>query len=287
MNEEEPFRIKIEGASFNANGTSLHELIKVYSAIEGLFDSSYANIAGYEKLSKSTRGSYQILINEAKIGSWESFLKIAIAVSPALFSQGLTPKDYLETIFTTYEFLKTLFTLRKIDSAIKVISEGNGNKVTISSGNTVSYVFNAPVTINLVENAQKCLPDFKQLTDQIKTGNISSLSIDSPTSSKRIFLSTEDANLFDIAETTSEDTKNVFGEIYRFNKRSRTGKIHITDSEDIIPGKYTFSVKNKEIQSEVIMSMLKNDGSFSVREVFIEDPISGNQIIHSLELVDL
>ncbi|MCW7467859.1 hypothetical protein [Leptospira levettii] len=285
MTEEESFRIKIEGPSFNEKGTSLNELLKVYSAIDGLFESTHSNIAGYEKYTKINRNPYQIIINEAKIGSWDSYLKILIAVSPALFNQGLTPKDYLETIFVTYEFLNSIFTLRKKGEKYRLNVNGSGNRIEIIKENNVTNIYNAPVTINLIANAQKSLPDYREIADILKSGNMTSLNISS-NSSKSIKLTSEDANLFDLVESRSSEIKIVYGEIYRFNKRTRTGKIHISEAEGIAPGKYTFSVK-KDNQIDIILSMLKNEGTFSVLEIFIEDPITGKQILDSLEIVDL
>ncbi|PKA22574.1 hypothetical protein [Leptospira levettii] len=286
MTEEESFRIKIEGPSFNENGTSLNELLKVYSAIDGLFESTHSNIAGYEKYTKINRNPYQIIINEAKIGSWDSYLKILIAVSPALFNQGLTPKDYLETIFVTYEFLNSIFTLRKKGEKYRLNVNGSGNRIEIIKENNVTNIYNAPVTINLVANAQKSLPDYREIADILKSGNMTSLKINSSNSSKSIKLTSEDANLFDLVESRSSEIKIVYGEIYRFNKRTRTGKIHISEADGIVPGKYTFSVK-KDNQIDIILSMQKNEGTFSVLEIFIEDPITGKQILDSLEIVDL
>lgn len=285
--EEIDCHLKVEGRNFSEEGTSLHELLKVYSSIEGLFDITYSNALGIERFNRDTRNEYEIIIKEAKIGSWESSFKIFIAISPALFGGGLTPKDYLETIFVTYEFLKTVFTAKKENNPITITSNGTGNQISVETVSGDQYNFYAPININIIQNAQESLPDIKNLMELVKTGSIQNLNLNSQKAKGSVNLSSKDANLFDSEEIKSTEIKEISAELYRFNKRSRTGKLHIHENQSIPAGKYTFSVKKKEIQNEIITSMLKNDTTIVVTEVFIDDPITGTKILNSLEIIDI
>lgn len=284
-NEITTVEFLLKGKMFNENNTSLHDLILAYSSFEAIIDTTYANIIGIDRFSRYTRDSYGILLKETHRGSWNSLLDIFVVISPLLFTSPLTPKDLLETAKATYEFVKCAYTLKQKGDAYEIHNNGAGIVQVNASGN--QYNFNAPVTINLIGNAKEILPDIKQFADLIKKDSLSELVIRSKDLESPMELSKSEKNLFDLPENTISETKEISVELYRYNKRSRTGKLQVHPSQAIDEGKYSFFVKKENIQDELIMSMLETSTTIIVKEYFIENPLTGENDLQSLEILDI
>lgn len=279
--------LDLNGSSFSASGTSLHDLIRVYSAVEGIFDSTYLNIQGQDRLSYQRRSEYGILIQDARTGSWNSVLELFVSITPGLFSQGLTIIDYVDAALVSYELLKTVFSLKRDGSVYTVETNGDGNSVTVNQGNGNQIIFNGPVTLNLPENASKILPEIRELADLVKSGAMSDLKLQSPVSPRTMALNSNEAQLFDAIESKSTAGIEIEVELYRYNKRSRTGKMQVLEQQVIPAGLYTFKVQDRSISDDVIVSMLRSHTTVTVQEIFHDDPITNEQKLHSLELVSV
>lgn len=283
-NENNLVEFLLKGESFNERHSSLHDMIIAYSSFESIFDDTFANIIGISRFSKNTRDDYVIRFRETRRSSLNSLFEIFIAISPALFGGPLTVKDLLETVKATYDFIKCAYTLKKSGDNYEIINN-TGNVQINSTGN--QYVFNAPVAINLVQNAQDILPDIRQLADLIKSSSLSEFNIKSMAMSSPIELRRGQENLFDLEEEIATDTKEISVEFYRYNKRSRTGKLQIHPLQEIPEGKVSFFIKDKSIQDDLILSMLKTSTTVVVREYYSDDPVTGRRALQHLEIVDI
>lgn len=284
--EKTDVALLLSGESFQKNKTSLHDLMQAYDSFEGIIDCTYSNATGISRFSIAERKHYQIVIRETKDNSWDTFFDIVLAVSPVLFGGALTPVDLLATAKATFSFLKCVFELKSSGQKYLITNDANGTvNVATEGGN--QFVFNAPVSINLARNARDMIPEVRKLTELIEKGILNKAEIQNSFSEKVLDINEENANLFALTEKPSLERYEFDGEIYRYNKRSRTGRLQVKELQELPSGNYTFRVFDPKIQDDVIISMIKRITPISVRPIIIDDPVTNEEVIQYLEVLEV
>lgn len=276
----------LSGENFKKDKTSLHDLMQAYEFFEGVIDCTYSNAAGIARFSESDRSKYQIIIKETKDNSWDTFFDIIIASSPLLFGNPLTPIDLLATIKATFEFLKCVYKVKNSGEKYSINNDANGT-INVVTENGNQYNFNAPISINLATNAKDMLPEIAKMIDLLEKGVLDKAELQNELKNKVIELVKDDTKLFSILEKPGEEKYEFEGEIYRYNKRSRTGRLQVKELQELPTGNYTFRVFDSKIQDDVIISMIKKTTPISVRPIVIDDPITNKETIHYLEILDV
>lgn len=276
----------LSGENFQKDKTSLHDLMQAYDSFEGILDCTYSNSTGISRFSVAERKNYKIIIRETKDNSWDTFFDIVLSVSPLLFGNPLTPTDLLSTAKATIDFLKCVFELKRSNTKYEIHNDANGTVNVVTDGGT-QYFFNAPVSINLPANAKDMIPEVLKLTDLIQRGVLDKAEILNGNKSKILELGKEDVKLLSLDEKPGSDRYEFDGEIYRYNKRSRTGRLQVKELQELPTGNYTFRVFDTKIQDDVIISMIKRITPIAVRPIVVDDPITNQEVIQFLEILDV
>ena len=276
----------LSGEKFQKSKTSLHDLLQAYDSFEGIIDCTYSNAVGKARFFESDRKNYQIIIKETKDNSWESFFDIIVAASPVLFGNPLSPSDLLATAKATFDFLKCSFELKAKGEKYQINNDSNGTVNLVTEGGN-QYNFHAPVSINLVVNAKDMLPEVEKIVELIDKGSLETAIIQNELKTKVIELNKNDSSLFKLEEKLGSEYYEFEGEIYRYNKRSRTGRLQVKELQELPVGNYTFKVSDPRIQDDVIISMIKKITPISVKPVVVDDPITNEELIQYLEIIDV
>ena len=284
--ERETFAVMLSGPHFGKDSTIFHELLVLYDALDNILNTSYLNLVGNSRFTEFEKENFKIIIQETKDNSWDTFFGIVVSASPLLFGNSLTGTDILSTVKATWDFLKCVYTLKTEGVSYTITNRSDGN-LTVNTGTGEQFVFNGPVTINLQRNASETRDDFEVITEQIKRGTLSNFKIDAPTMPEELSIEKKDANVFDVAKRVNDQEYELDVEIYRYNKKSRTGKLQVETMQGIPEGKYAFVVNKSEIQDSVIMSMLQKSITIKVKLVLQDDPVTNSEEISYLELSEL
>jgi hypothetical protein len=278
--------LHLAGQSFGKEQTSLHDLLQAYDAFEGILDCTYSNATGMERFSDSVRKQYQIIIRETRYDSWDTIFDIVIALSPVIFGNALSGMDLLAAAKATFDFLRFTFSLKKDGTIYTINNDANGTvNVVLEGGHQTNFY--APVSINLVANAKDMVPELQKLLDLVEKGSLETAEIENESQQKVIQIGTKEAGLLKLEDKTGSEQYDFDGEIYRYNKRSRTGRLQVKELQELPPGNYTFKVADPNIQDDVIVSMIKRTTTISARPIVVDDPITNQEVIHHLEILDV
>lgn len=278
--------LTLKGKHFDESGTSLHDLLVAYEAFEGILDTTFATAAGIKRFTPVVREQYHVFIKETKRASWDTVFEIVLAVSPVLFGKAMTGVDLLSTAKATYDFCKHVFSLKQEKKEYQINNFQDGRIQVVESGGT-QVNFNAPVHINIGANAAGMIPEIRKLTNLMEKDSLSEVGIDGPDGGKIISLSKHESDLFSLVPQEAEETFEIECEIYRYNKRSRTGRLQVLELQEIPSGNYTFKVTKQEIQDNLIISMIKRRTAISVQTFIENDPISNTERIDYLEILSV
>jgi hypothetical protein len=276
----------LSGQSFGKEQTSLHDLLQAYDAFEGILDCTFSNATGIERFSDTVRKQYQIVIRDTKHESWDTFFDIVIAISPVLFGNPLSGPDLLAAAKATFDFLRVTFSLKRDGTKYTINNDANGTVNVIPEGGH-QFNFYAPVSINLVVNAKDMVPEVQKLVELVEKGALDKAEIENGDGQTMIHVGNEEAGLLKLEEKPGAEHYDFDGEIYRYNKRSRTGRLQVKELQELPAGNYTFKVNDPKIQDEVIISMIKRTTAISARPVVVDDPMTNQEVIHYLEILDV
>lgn len=270
---------------FRIDGPKLKETIPLLEVITALqefhtiIDKSYLAKTGIYKITGKDRTNYSIVATNIRKGSFVADLQIAM-FSAAQFLpniSGLSYKELWQISKNSYEFLKSLAKMRS--SGIEPIINIGNNNAPIIIGNNITIsntVFNA---------ADRSEPHFKRLTSIIKPNEVNYIScFDSDQYGFKLTI--EDKDLFNPRTRLDRELFTIVGNIFKFNKESKIGKLRVFDKQSIPGGEYNFKPIIAAESIKYILSMAKQSVTINVHRE-LEVHTTGVERIAFLHVVSI
>lgn len=271
-------KLNIQGSVFD-HGLPLPAVVKYLSATQSIFDKTYLYHAQKKVISPKERALFYLESSNIKKGSLYSDLAMVFNASQQLlpFIGMLNPEAIWEYTKSTFDFLKLIFNKKNEGFDVDIQTIGEDAHVHFTNGDTnISYVFNGPV-INI---AKAALPHYEAIVSGISSGKIDNFKL-SESCENEISLTKEDSKIFELPSKISENPISLTGEIFEFDKYTKSGKISIFKEQSIPSGSMNFSVIGNQAALEYIEAMILNSVTVRCLEEKVDHPLYG---IHTIGL---
>jgi hypothetical protein len=239
----------------------LREVNKAFSHLQFLLDTAFA--IAYDIKGKEVQGRLLVNIQSIEKGSLQAKLELIMAtvqltITGALIPAG--PKEAWQLVRDSYSYLKAVFTLANSGTEPKVIVESDVPGISIRDS---QIVVNGGVHIH----AQRCEKHFKGLSKLVDGGKIDELSAFDD-AAEGFLITPAERELFNPGTKIAKDPVEGTAKIFEFNVYDFTGRLEITDSEQLPIGNYHFSAQDKTKLEQYVFALLdKPVRIFALKEV--------------------
>lgn len=241
--------------------------------IQAMFDRSYCYYTGRKRLGPNDRKNFKIVAFHVRRGSivFDAGLAAFTLQQSLAVTQTIDPKLIFEATSAGFKYLLRLFTQTSKNATTKVSIENSNNvHCTFIEGDNNLIV--SPDAFSIAESMRPSLRRMSGLFADT-SGEMRISSVDLP--NRDIVLTHETAPLFKSNRVKSNVPIRVRGIVKAFSSDTFSGQFDIANGNPIPPGKYAFSLQQKDsIDTNPFIESLK--GTPILVDAYVEYDIADN-----------
>ena len=281
-NEPFPFTLRLSSEKLGKY-MDMHDMVMMMAESHALFDKTFGVLSGQRRLSSQKRKDFQVIVKDMKQGSLLLYADIVVSgINVALPIIGLAnPYTVWEYTRAGFQLLKALYTVSTANASQQPeyprISTGENGMVIVVSGNNNTMTFPAPV----LDIAARSRINYRRISNMMSSDGITQLQLNSESlpNSEPITLSVADQGLFEPTTFLEPSPVTFIADLYKFDKETSTGRLHVIASDVLLKGDYAFSVIGNQDLALYIDSMKESQVSLTALTENTLDPIHGRRIV--------
>ena len=251
---------------------------KVSGGLDGLqyvFDATYKNLIGKERLTKKDRDNFYLQATEFKEGSFLAYFDaIYSGIQGALpFANYIAadPESLWQLTQNTHKFLKEIFTSAHEGRSMRIENNTNGTAVIYDDNRNIT--FNGPV-YNIGKSA---ISGYRTLDDMLDGDIVKKIELgqdDKPS----IEMHSNEKGLFKAPIKVDEQPHKLECDVFDFNKYEKSGKVKIYPNQTVEEGCYKFRNIGGESVEDYILSMTEQSVAINCLVEYVNDPLTESNI---------